>query len=260
MNLCTNAIYAMRDKESASLEVRLTDFSVSPYARSEFSDLPPGRYLRLTVKDTGLGMEKATLERIFEPFFTTKPWGEGTGMGLSVVHGIITGLKGTITVETEIGVGTTFHVVLPSVDVAAVPIMEASTVIPAGSENILFVDDDEDIAKMGDRMLTALGYEPYVVSHAAAALRLFKLDPDKFQVVITDQVMPGMTGLELTREILAAKPDIPVILCTCFTEAGTRQEAEAAGVSEFIAKPIMMRELADSIRRALARKPVAANS
>jgi len=258
MNLCTNAIYAMRDKEGASLEVRMTDFSISPYARSEFSELPPGRYLRLTVKDTGSGIEKAALERIFEPFFTTKPKGEGTGMGLAVVHGIITGLKGTITVESELGVGTTFHVVFPSVDVAAVPTMETSTAIPTGSESILFVDDDEDIAKMGERMLTALGYKPYVVSHAAAALRLFKIDPDKFQVVITDQVMPGMTGLELTHEVLAAKPDIPVILCTCFTEAGTRQEAEAAGISEFIAKPIMMRELADAIRRAVAKKAAVA--
>jgi PAS domain S-box-containing protein len=254
MNLCTNAIYAMRDKGEGTLEVRMTDFVINPYARSEFPDLAAGRYLRLSVKDTGSGIDKATLERIFEPFFTTKPRGEGTGMGLAVVHGIATSLKGTITVETELGAGTTFHVVLPTVEMAAMPAMEASTVIPTGSENILFVDDDEDIVKMGERMLTALGYKPCVVNHGVAALRLFKIEPDKFQLVVTDQVMPGMTGLELAKELLTIKPNLPVILCTCFTEAGTRQEAEAAGITDFIAKPIMMREMADSIRRALEKK------
>ena len=254
MNLCTNAVHAMRGKDSGVLDVRVTDFVINPYARTEFTELVPGRYIRLSIKDTGSGMDKNTLARIFEPFFTTKPVGEGTGMGLSVVKGIISGMKGAMRVETEVGSGSVFHIVLPAIEMEAVPLMHASTVMPGGHENVLFVDDDPDIVRMGEHMLKTLGYTPYVVGHAAAALRLLDFEPNKFDVAITDQAMSGMTGLELTREILARKPNLPVILCTSFTDAAMRQAAEAAGICEFIPKPIMMRDLANAIRRALQKK------
>ncbi len=251
MNLATNAIYAMREK-GGTLEVRVADFVAgSSPGKAEFPNLKPGRYLRVSVRDTGVGIEKGLLDRIFEPFFTTKPRGEGTGMGLAVVHGIVANLKGDIRVESEVGIGTTFHVALPLVEGAAAEGATARAALTGGSEQVLFVDDDEDIVKVAERMLSTLGYRPTCLAQPNAALRLFKMEPDQFRVVITDQVMPGITGIELAREIGAVKPDLPVILCTCFSEAQTRQEAEAAGIKYFLGKPIMMRELADVVRRAL---------
>ena len=251
MNLATNAIYAMKDR-GGILEVRVAEFSAaSGTGRGEFTNLKPGRYLRISVKDTGVGIEKSILDRIFEPFFTTKPRGEGTGMGLAVVHGIVANLKGDIRVESEPGVGTTFHVALPLVEGAAAEGAAAQAAASGGSEQILFVDDDEDIVKVAERMLSTLGYRPTCLAQPNAALRLFKMEPDQFRAVITDQVMPGVTGIEMAREIASIRPGVPVILCTCFSEAKTRQEAEAAGIRYFLSKPIMMREMAEVVRRAI---------
>ncbi len=255
MNLCTNAAHAMRESGGA-LELRLTNFLIDQKSRRNFPELEPGRYLRLSIKDSGTGMDQATVERIFEPFFTTKDKGEGTGMGLSVVHGIVTSLKGTITVDTELGEGATFHVILPTVEKTAETTPDVETPLPSGSECVLLVDDETEIVKMGAHMLASLGFRPVVANDGIEALRLFELNPEQFDIVITDQVMPGMTGAELTRKLKSVRPELPVILCTGFSEALTPEQAKETGVSEFMMKPIGMRQLAEAIKRALGdREP-----
>jgi len=250
MNLCTNAAHAMRE-DGGILEMRVSNFLIDQKARRNYPELEPGRYLRLSVKDTGEGMDQAMAERIFEPFFTTKDKGEGTGMGLSVVHGIVSSLKGTITVDTEPGKGSTFHVVLPTVEQTAEAAPAVHAPLPSGTECVLLVDDEVEIVRMGAHMLASLGFQPVVANDGEEALRLFELNPDQFDIVITDQVMPRMTGTELTRKLLEVRPDLPVILCTGFSEALTPEQARETGVREFMMKPIGMRQLAEAIRRAL---------
>jgi CheY-like chemotaxis protein len=240
----------MRDG-GGELEIRLTDFALEHRARSEFPQLEPGRYLRLSIRDTGTGIDSATLERIFEPFFTTKESGEGTGMGLAVVHGIVTSLNGTITVESEPGKGSTFHVILPAVDTESAEAEESGEDMPRGHESVLFVDDEPGITKMAARMLTSLGYHAVVAENPNDALSLFQSSPRQFDVIITDQVMPGMTGAEMASHMLALRPELPVILCTGYSEGFTAEDAKAAGIKEFLMKPLIMRTLAESLRRVL---------
>jgi PAS domain S-box-containing protein len=252
MNLCTNAIHAM-ENGVGTLEVRMMDFVIGARARGEFPDLEPGRYLRISIKDSGVGMPPQTLERIFEPFFTTKDGGKGTGMGLSVVHGIITSLRGAITVESAVGQGSTFHVVLPVVEQQERDPALDDVPLPAGHECVLFVDDSAEIATLAERMLTALGYTPVVAASGPQALGLFRAHPDRYDLVITDQVMPGMSGLELARELLNVRRDIPIVLCTGYSESVTRRDINEAGIRGFITKPIAMRDIADVIRKTLGR-------
>jgi len=176
-------------------------------------------------------------------------------MGLAVVHGIVTGFKGTITVESEPGVGSTFHVILPTVEKAAETPLEASSTFPGGNEAVLFVDDEPSIVKMQSSMLAALGYQPVVTDQSTEALRMFQLNPQRFDIVVSDQIMPGMTGIELAGKMLAIRPNLPFVLCTGFSENVSRKTAEEAGVREFVMKPIAMRNLAEAIRRALDQKP-----
>ena len=250
MNLCTNAIHAMRET-GGELEVRLSDFLIDERARSSYHALSAGRYLRLSVKDTGCGMDNRTMERIFEPFFTTKPQGEGTGMGLAVIHGIVTGLKGAIKVESELGRGSVFHVILPTVSKSEEYEMESAPPIPRGTETILIVDDEPDIQKMAGDMLTAMGYAPVVCSSGAEALGVFEINPDHFDLVVTDQVMPNMTGTELSAKLKRLRPDVPILLCTGFSEDLLPHDLNAAGISEILMKPVGMQELGEAIRRCL---------
>jgi PAS domain S-box-containing protein len=250
MNLCTNAVHAM-EGSGGTLEVRMMDFVIGGRARSEFPDLAPGRYLRISIKDSGIGMAQETLDRIFEPFFTTKDGGKGTGMGLSVVHGIVSSLRGVITAESAIGQGATFHVVLPVVEQQERDSTLEDVQLPAGHASVLFVDDSAEIATLAERMLKALEYVPVIAASAQQALDLFRERPQRFDLVITDQVMPGMTGLELARALLALRQDIPIVLCTGYSESVCRQEIEEAGIRGFITKPIAMRDLADVIRKTL---------
>lgn len=258
MNLCTNAVHAMRET-GGTLEVRMSDFVLTNPSRSEFPGLERGRYMRLSVKDAGTGMDRATRDRIFEPFFTTKKKGEGTGMGLAVVHGIVTNLMGGIIVDTELGRGTTFHVALPTIEAGteAGPEAgaEAETALREGSECVLMVDDEEDIVRMGKHMLAALGYTPVVTNRGPEALKLFEENPSKFDVVITDQVMPDMSGAELAKKILNIRPDIPIICCSGFSEAFSPEQAKRMGISKFLKKPIEMAVLAEAIRGVLEGKP-----
>ena len=203
------------------------------------------------MRDTGPGIDPAVAERIFEPFFTTKPRGEGTGMGLAVVHGIVTGLHGTVTIESTLGEGSVFHVVLPTVEQEAAAEIDVQEALPSGNECILFVDDDPDITGMAEHMLKSLGYNPVTATHGNGALRLFQMDPNQFDLVIADLVMPQMSGEELVKEIRALRPEVPVIFCTGFSETFSPRNAAELGVKELIMKPIVMRQLADAVRRAL---------
>jgi len=250
MNLCTNAVQAMGEAGGV-LEVVLTDFILSPRSTTDFPQLNPGPYLRLSVRDTGYGMDKDTADRIFEPFFTTKDVGDGTGMGLAVVHGIVSSLKGGITVESEQGSGTTFHIVLPLMEEIAEKKAAEVEVLPSGSENVLFVDDDIDVATMMARMLRSLGYKPVVAGRGEEALWMFEQDPERFQAVITDHAMPGLTGADLAEKLLGIRPELPVIVCTGYGDKLTPQQAEAIGISAFMTKPVVMRDLAETLRRVI---------
>ncbi len=253
MNLCTNAGYAMKET-GGKLDVHLTDFVIGGRAQSEFPDLEPGRYLRIMVKDAGCGMDAATIERIFEPFYTTKPSGEGTGMGLAVVHGIVAGLKGALTVKSIPNAGTTFLVVLPVVEQVAGD-DGAETDVPqrGGDKAILFVDDEPAVAQMAVRMLSALDYTPTHAPSGEEALALLQESPGAFDLVVTDLSMPGMGGRELAHTIAALDPNLPVILCTGYNQPYTEAEALNDGFADIIQKPIVMRQLADAIAAALAR-------
>lgn len=259
MNLSTNAVYQMREG-GGKLDVMLMSFVLGSRHKREFPQLATHeylrkghrrRYLRLSVKDTGPGIDAVTMERIFEPFFTTKPSGEGTGMGLAVVHGIVSSLGGAISVESDPGSRTVFHVVLPSVRQEVERVEERTVAPSARNECILFVDDEVGIIKMAEHMLQSLGFRPVVTNQSAKALELCKRDPNRFDMVITDQVMPEMTGAELARELLSLRPDLPVVLCTGFSESLSANEAKACGVREVVMKPIERVELAAAIQRAL---------
>jgi CheY-like chemotaxis protein len=201
-------------------------------------------------------MDRQTMERIFDPFFTTKGHAEGTGLGLSVIHGIVRNHGGAITVESEPGNGATFDVLLPRIDSPGVRALD-EVPVPAmrGRERILLVDDETDLAKAGGKMLERLGYEVVVRSNGREALDLFRTGPDRFDLVITDQAMPGMNGMELARELTGIRADLPIILCTGFGHAPngafSNAEREVAGIRELALKPLDRAEMAGIIRRVL---------
>jgi CheY-like chemotaxis protein len=255
MNLITNAVHAMRLKGGV-LDITLENVGLDTAAVSGAPDLASGCYLKLTVKDSGHGMDAKTMERIFDPFFTTKGLTEGTGLGLSVVHGIVRSHGGAITVQSAPGCGASFEVLLPRTDH---PWQESGVVggplNPKGSERILFVDDEEDVAFAGKKMLERLGYEVVVGRDGVDALDIFRADPGGFDLVITDQTMPRMTGTELTRQLLLLRGDLPVILCTGLGPMAEkdlqREEGEVAGIREVVLKPLDREELSIIIRRVL---------
>lgn len=250
MNLCTNAGHAMQER-GGSLSVSLTDIELDEQFTSQNPGASPGLYLQLTVSDTGHGIPPEVLDRIFDPFFTTKDIGEGTGMGLAVVHGIITNYGGIIQVESQVGKGTTFNVFIPTIrketDIKAA---EQSSV-PHGSERILFVDDEEIMVDVGRQMLERLGYRITVKSSSVEALSLFKARPDEFDLVITDMTMPILTGDRLAVKLMAIRPDIPVILCTGYSAQVSEEKAKSLGIKAFVLKPLVRVNLANTIRRVL---------
>jgi PAS domain S-box-containing protein len=250
MNLCTNAHHAMRDK-GGTLEVTLDDVTVDGSA-GERLGLQPGLYLELIVSDTGHGMDAAVLERIFDPYFTTKRTGEGTGLGLAVVHGIVKNSAGAIKVFSDPNKGSSFHVYLPSVDLREEQPEEApSDEHPTGKERILFVDDEQALVTIVGNMLGQLGYDVTVVTRGTQALDLFRNQSSSFDLLITDQTMPGMTGAALAQEVLRIRPDFPVILCTGYSEGITRETAKTMGIREFLMKPLAMGDLARAVRSVL---------
>ena len=245
MNLCTNAAQAI-GKTIGVIEISLRETETGSAEQLRYNGLVPGRYVVLTVKDTGKGIPPETLERIFDPFFTTREVGEGSGMGLAVLHGIIVSHDGVIDVKSEMGKGSVFTVFFPRVQEADEE--EEVALLPHGTETILFVDDEEDIVKMRTRMLSYLGYHLLSATSPEQALSYFTNDLERIDLLITDHTMPRMTGLQLAAKVSAIKPELPIILCSGYSEAVTPEEALQAGVRRFLAKPVDMRLLALAIR------------
>ena len=250
MNLCTNASHAMRET-GGTLSVNLEQFENDHRSIAVYPELSPGSYLRLTVKDTGHGMDNSTMERIFDPFFTTKERGEGTGLGLAVVYGIVKELKGTIRVESEKGRGTSFSLFFPKIR----RLLKADAIetrpIPGGTEVMLLVDDEEGLLKAQRKIFERLGYTVEIHSSSLDALAAYKRDPNHYDIVITDQTMPKMTGAQLAKELIAIRPDIPIILCTGFSDVISEEDAKNIGIKEFIMKPIVVSEVACKVRELL---------
>ena len=252
MNLCTNAAQAM--EEGGVLELSLARVDLDPGAAQMHPGLKPGPYLRLRVADTGQGIEPEQLKRIFDPFFTTKDTGKGTGMGLSVVHGIVQDHGGCITVESEVGKGSTFCVFLPVLQGAAPAEPEGSGELPRGSESILLVDDEPSLVEVGQRLLERLGYRVTAATSSPEALEIFKRSPHRFDLVITDFTMPKLTGAKLAEELLRIRPGLPIIISTGFSDRINPELAREMGIKSFVYKPLSAKEMARVIRQALARE------
>jgi two-component system cell cycle sensor histidine kinase/response regulator CckA len=251
MNLCTNASHAMREK-GGILELSLEELDLDTHDVASYPGLTPGAYVRLSVSDTGHGMNRGVMKRIFDPYFTTKEKGVGTGLGLAVVDGIVKTHGGTITAYSEPGKGATFHVYLPRIERhKAVVEPEEIEPTPTGRERILFVDDEKPLADLGKQVLEGLGYQVTARTSSTKALEAFRAKPDKFDLVITDRTMPDMTGETLAKELIRIRPDIPVILCTGFSALITEERAKEMGIREFIMKPLVMSEMARVVRRTL---------
>jgi PAS domain S-box-containing protein len=252
MNLCTNAAHAMREK-GGLLEVNLEEMVPQPKSAKQTPDLTNNSYLRLTVRDTGCGMEPEIMEKIFDPYFTTKEMGDGTGLGLSVVHGIVRECGGAISVESEPGKGTTFHVYLPRRGRIVAGKEATVTPIPTGRERILLVDDEPPMVEAIKPMFERLGYEVKAMTNSLDALEVYRSDPDRFDLVVTDMTMPNMTGAELSLELMKIRKDIPIILCTGFSELIDEETAKEMGISAFVMKPIVMRQMAKTVREVLVK-------
>ena len=250
MNLCTNAAHAM-GSQGGILEVSLADTIIDLSSAGQDINLPLGHYLLLTVSDTGCGMPPDIVQRVFDPYFTTKLKGEGSGLGMAVVHGIVRRYRGAIKVYSEEGKGTTVKVYLTRQANAGTEIEEKIAPLPTGTETVLLVDDEPQLVAIEQQMLTRLGYRVTTSEDSIKALEIFRAQPEAFAVVITDMSMPKMSGVELTRAILAIRPDIPVIVCTGYSAGLTRENALSFGVHDILMKPISMQALATCIRQAI---------
>ncbi len=253
LNLCTNAIYAMRD-HGGRLEVVEARVEVGAELVEVHPQLHPGPHLRISVSDTGCGMPPEVLQRLFEPFFTTKPVGEGTGLGLSVVHGILHDHGGAITVYSTPGEGTVFHLYLPIAPVeGAAPAADEAPVPQGAGQRLLFVDDERAIANVAAGILRHLGYEVAVFCAPAEALAAFRAAPDEFALVFTDLAMPGLDGLALAAEVHALRPALPVVLASGFMNDKTQARARELGITHLVEKPLTFALLGRIVARALSR-------
>jgi PAS domain S-box-containing protein len=250
MNLCANAVQAMKTKGALSVTLDTLELATP---RCMTGALAAGNYIRLSVRDTGTGIAAHVLERIFDPFFTTKEVGVGTGLGLSLVHGIVTDLGGGIDVETRLGEGSTFTVYLPWQSRAQAPGAVEEAVANGGGETILIVDDEEPLVRLSEEMLAELGYEPIGFSSSAAALAAFRAEPRRFDAVLSDEAMPGLTGSELASEIRKLSPAVPIVLMSGYVTPALAARAREAGVVDVLAKPLVSRDLARAL--ALALRP-----
>jgi len=253
MNLCTNAAHAMAQK-GGTLTIHLSK-TVIGEEETDPNDHKPGAYAHLIVSDTGYGIDRDIIDKIFDPFFTTKRRGKGTGLGLWVVHGIVQRYNGYIQVKSELGQGTTFFIDLPFVsERREAGDRKTEDILLGGNESILLVDDEKNLLTVMEDFLKSLGYRVVSQANSRKALDMVKASPQRFDLVIADMTMPNLTGLELSRNILAINPNMPIILCTGFSESVTESSAKKIGIKEFIFKPIPLRQLARSIRRVLDGK------
>ncbi len=256
VNLCSNAIYAMRDS-GGILELGLEKIDIPPTGYPGLKNALPGPYIKLTVKDTGHGMGKDVAERIFEPYFTTRATGEGSGLGLAVIYGIVKTLGGDIAVQTEPDKGTSFYLYLPRIDSASKtnansrPKTPYRDALPSGNERILLVEDENHMIHIQQEILEPLGYHVMAASKCIEALDMFRADTEIFDLIIVNQNMPDMAGIHLASEILKIKPTIPVVLSIGFSDTLNREAAIKTGISAFIMKPVIQREVAGIIRDVL---------
>lgn len=248
MNLCTNAAQAMSES-GGLLEINLKEVTLSEEALPP--GLLPGPHIQLTVTDTGHGMSPDVMKRIFDPTFTTKEQGKGTGLGLPVVRSIITHYRGTITVSSEPGKGSSFKVFLPRLEDTTEVEAHRRERLATGQERILFVDDEEALVGLGQRTLHHLGYEVVAVADSIEALTLFQQSPGNFDLLITEQIMPHMTGAQLARKVLSMRPDLPIILCTGYSDVIPSVKALKIAIREYLMKPLSVGELARCVRRVL---------
>jgi PAS domain S-box-containing protein len=252
INLCNNAAQAMED-EDGIIEISLDSMTLDESTAQSY-ELSPGRYVKLTVNDTGHGIDPEIKDRIFDPYFTTREVGKGSGMGLAVVHGIVMNHDGAITVDSEVGKETTFNVFIPIVRREPVPEVTIDEDLPTGKERVLFVDDEESIVRMGTQRLERLGYKVESTTSPIEALDLFRSKPDQFDLVITDLTMPKFTGDKLVKEILNIRPDMPIIICTGFSKKMDRDKAREIGAAGYLEKPHEKRSLARMVRQILDGK------
>jgi PAS domain S-box-containing protein len=251
MNLCTNAIHAMPC--GGLLSVTLERAQLSEPRTLSRGSLGPGPYVRLTVADTGTGIPPAVLDQIFDPFFTTKGVGAGTGLGLSLVHGIVTDLGGAIDVKTALGEGTKFEIWLPVSGEIAAPPVEAEQLLPRGNgQIILIVDDERPLVALAEEITAQLGYEPVGFDSSTAARAAFRANPDRFDAVLTDEAMPELTGTDLVQEVRKLRPAIPIILMTGYGGGKLMTQAADSGINQVLRKPLRRRDLAESLARVLA--------
>ncbi len=253
LNLCTNAAHAMTP-DGGCLTIQLEPAEVDGASAADAISVVPGNYARLIVADTGHGIDKAIIDRIFDPYFTTKETGKGTGMGLSVVHGIVKSSGGAIKVFSSPGRHTAFHLYLPVVEtvIDAEPADLEGHQLPGGHEHILIVDDEEMLVDMMRQVLEQLGYTVSAHTDSQTALKAVQACPQVYDLLITDMTMPGMTGIELTQAVKALRSNLPVILCTGFNEQVSEQNIQSLGIQSLIMKPVGMQHLAETIRNVLA--------
>ena len=252
MNLITNSSQAI--EAEGVIEIRIENVFLNEESCVLYTDLTPGNYIKVTVSDTGQGIAPEAIDRIFDPYFTTKEVDKGSGIGLSVVHGIVKSHGGAIRVKSELGKGTTFTVLFPAVETKTDSEIETDEKLPSGDERILFIDDEESIAKLGHQRLERLGYKVEAKTSPIEALELFRAKPDQFDLVITDLTMPKMTGDKLVKEILNIRSEIPIILCTGFVEKIDEKKARAIGVADYIEKPVDKCSFSYTVRKVLDRK------
>lgn len=250
VNLCTNSAHAM-DEQGGILEVTLSNQEFSENDLKKESNLTPGKYVRLCVKDSGVGIDQKDLDRIFDPYFTTKGVGKGSGMGLAVVAGIVKSHDGMITVDSKPGDGTIFNVYFPIIEQKIQEKIEDDSPIPTGKESILVVDDEDSLIDVTRKRLERLGYQVTTQTSSIKALEIFRANPGDFDLVISDQTMPELTGEHLANELLVIRPDIPIIICTGYSSKMDAEKARSRGITAFIMKPVDKTELAKTIRDAL---------
>ena len=253
MNLCINASHTM-EQTGGKLTITVENVLLDDNSAKDYPDLKRGKYVKLMVSDTGPGIDPKIIDRIFDPYFTTKGIGKGSGMGLAVVHGIVKSHSGAIKVDSTLGKGTQFSIFFPLTQGKAAVEAETIQEIPRGSETILFVDDEISIVNMVQRMFERLGYKVQTATTPQDALDRFALNPDHFDLVITDMTMPQMTGVKLSEKLMDVRPDIPIIICTGHSALVDEEKAKELGLAAYVMKPINIRGIAQTIRKVLDRK------
>ena len=250
MNLGTNAFHAM-EMAGGILSISLHQKTLSERDLGLEKHMQPGNYIQLAVRDSGVGIAPEIRGKIFDPYFTTKAAGKGTGMGLAMVHGIVQSYGGSITCDSQVGEGTVFHITLPVAEAGSIKEKECTELIPVGREHILLIDDEQMLAEMSKAMLERLGYRVTSEKNSIEALVTFRKQPQLFNLMITDQTMPGMTGIDLARLMLQIRPGLPIILCTGYSTLIAEEKAKSLGINGFALKPVTKEGLGTLVRRVL---------